>query len=90
MITWALIAPAVTALVLVVLVQGKWLVRSRLHLGHDGHGDRPLRQSDQLAFRQSSSAVATSPEGHRSRRSGREGQHRRWGREQRQHPHRTP
>jgi len=24
MITWALIAPAVTALVLVVLVQGKW------------------------------------------------------------------
>jgi endonuclease YncB( thermonuclease family) len=40
---------------------------------------RPLRQSDQLAVRRSSSAVATSREGHRSLRSDREGQRRRWG-----------
>jgi hypothetical protein len=33
------------------------------------------------SIRRSSSAVATSRKGHRTLRSGREGQHRRWGRE---------
>jgi hypothetical protein len=54
MITFALITSAVIALVLVVVVQGKWtrsgwLVRGRLCLSRHGYGDRPLRQSDQLA-----------------------------------------
>jgi hypothetical protein len=33
----------------VVLVQDKWLVRSRLCLSRHGYGDRLLRQSHQLA-----------------------------------------
>src|SRR6516164_10137701 len=78
MITWALIASAVIALVLVVLVQGKWTsrdswVRGRLCLSHHGYGDRPLRQSHQLAgemFRRSSAAVATNRADHRSPGSG--------------------
>jgi len=49
MITWALIGPAVVALVLVVLVQGKWTrVDSWFAASRHGYGDRPLRQSDQL------------------------------------------
>ena len=52
MITWALIASAVIALVLVVLVQGKWTSRdswfAAVFLSRHGHGDRPLRQSHQL------------------------------------------
>src|SRR5262245_34680246 len=53
MITWALIASAVIALMLVVLVQGKWTSRDSCSqpslLSRHGYGDRSLRQSDQLA-----------------------------------------
>jgi hypothetical protein len=59
MVTWALIASAVIALVLVVLVQGKWTSRDSWFaavfcLGRHGYGDRPLRQLDQLATKRSS------------------------------------